>query len=301
MKKNEFQKLIRDNIGHFLPEKIRESCEIKCVEINKTNDSLCHGIAFHRTDSIAEPILYIDEAYEDYIDGKVSIKTVIEDMAEAIAGSWDRKMPFEEMSFEYKDIKDKLCFQLVDTYANETRLSTLFHNKLSNGLAMVYYVIFSEDEDYRAPITKEMATSMGYDLERLNSDAIANMQKLYPAVLTDGMSEFGDEMPLNFLEIPYIQLAPGPYMLTTKNLIFGASAILYPGIQERLGNMFGTNYLVIPSSNMELMILPSVSKENIFLCKQLLLEGNKTLVSDTEFLSNRLFMYDRKTNSLKEV
>ena len=132
-----------------------------------------------------------------------------------------------------------------------------------------------------------------------------NMEKKHPPLLLSPtsmmMKMIEPDCSMNLLEKPDMELDEGLYVLTNDQRIYGSSAIMYDGIQEKLGNMAKGNYYVFPSSTQEVLIVPVKGGPTAREILSVLKEGNENLVSKDEFLSNRLFMYDRGDGLLAEV
>lgn len=304
MTKDELMEMIKDNIKEYLPEHIGNSCEVQIVEVTKNNDRVLKGFVFDRGENMPCPTIYIEDAYEHYLKGD-SPQEIMENLANAVEQSWDIKLPIVDMDMSYDKIKDHLGYQLVDSEHNRDRLDSCVHTRLGNDLAMIYYVEFEHEDGFaRAVITNEMAEAMGYDIEQLKKDAKASMEKLHPPLLFSGrnmaMNVLGGEMD-NLLDYHDMILDDRMYILTNEANRYGASAIMYDGLQEKLGNMVQGNYYVIPSSNIEVMIVPIKGAPEARDILNTIREANETFVGPDEFLSNRLFMYDRGEKLLAEV
>ena len=301
MTKDELLVMMQNNIADYLPEYIRNACTVEVVEVMKHNDTVHKGLVFNRGDGVPCPTFYVDTDYEG-----ATPEELMKDLAVAVEQSWDLKIPIVDMDLEYDSIKDKLAFQMVDAQENKERLKTCVHTKMGNDLAMIFYVEVMQDDGFmRAVITNDMANDFGYDTEQLKNDAKANMEKMHPPILLSPsgmmikMVESGYSM--NLLDEPDVTLDEGMYLLTSEQCLFGASAIMYDGIQEKLGNMIKGNYYVIPSSTEEVMIVPVNGGPTVREILVALKNGNENFVSKDEFLSNRLFMYDRGEGLLAEV
>lgn len=305
MTKDQLLNIMQEKITDYLPEKIRSACTVEVVEVMKNNDTIYKGLTFNRGDGVPCPTFYIDGAYEQYCAGDTPDQ-IMRELAEAVEQSWDMSLPIVDMNLEYDSIKDKLAFQMVDAYENRERLKTCVHTKMGNDLAMIFYIEMTQDDGFmRAVITNDMADDFGYDVEQLKTDAKANMEKMHPAILLSlpsmmmELKQAGYSM--NLLDEPDVMLEERMYVLTNDRSIYGASAIMYEGITEKIGNMVRGNYYVIPSSTQEVMIVPVKRAPDARELMEVLKSANETVVSKDEFLSNRLFMYDRNKGLLAEV
>lgn len=84
------------------------------------------------------------------------------------------------------------------------------------------------------------------------------------------------------------------YILTNHIRSCGASAILYPGRLQAIGDYFKENYFILPSSIHEVIILPeskALPKDEM---ECVIREVNETQVQAEEFLSNHAYYYDRQ-------
>lgn len=305
MTKDELLVMMQENIRDYLPEHIKDSCEVQIVEVAKNNDRVLKGFVFDRGENIPCPTFYIEDAYEHYLKGDTP-EEIMQDLALAVEQSWDMEVPLTDISMEYDSIKDKLAFQLVDGCENKERLKTCVHTKLGNDLAMIYYIEMTQESSFmRAVISNDMAEEYNYDIKQLKADAHTNMEKMHPAQLFSPSSMMMEMMmeghPTNLLAVPEMVLDDRLYVLTNEKSIYGASTIMYDGIQEKLGNMFQGNYYVIPSSTQELMIVPANGGHDARELLGILKDANEKFVEPEEFLSNRLFMYDRGEKLLAEV
>ena len=304
MTKDELMEVIKDNIKDYLPEHIANSCEVQIVEVTKNNDRVLKGFVFDRGENMPCPTFYIEDAYKHYLRGDTP-QEIMEDLANAVEQSWDMKLPAIDMDMDYDNIKDHLGYQLVDAEHNRDRLNSCVNTKLGNDLAMIYYIEFEQEDGFaRAVITNEMAESMGYDAEQIKKDAKVSMEKLHPPLLFSGreMAKKGPNSEIdNLLDYHDMVLDDKMYILTNEANRYGASSIMYDGLQEKLGNMVQGNYYVIPSSNVEVMIVPVKGGPDAREIINTIREANEIFVDPEQFLSNRLFMYDRGEKMLAEV
>lgn len=305
MTKDELREVFKERIGEFLPEHIRENCTVECVDVMKNNDTVLKGITFNRGEGMPSPTFYVDGIYDQYLDGATP-EELMRDLAAALEQSWDFKLPMDLSNVDYETVKDKLVYQLVDVEHNRERLKECVNTKVGGELAMIYYVAVMQDDGYlRAAVTYNMAEMLGATPEQIAADAKVNMEKQYPAVLNCPADMMMDIMqmgkPRNLLEDPDMKLEENMYALSNTDCFLGASSIMYEGMQEKLGNMIEGNYYVIPSSTTEVMIVPVKGGPDPREILDVIRDANERFCSPDEFLSNRLFMYDRGEKMLAEV
>jgi len=305
MTKEELRLMFQDKIGGYLPEHIRESCTVECVDVVKNNDIVMKGLTFNRGNGVPCPTFYIEDVYDHYLDG-VPPEALMMELAENLEQSWDFELPMDFGNVKYEEVKDKLVYQLVDVEHNRERLKECVNEKVGSELAMVFYVVVTQEEGYmRAPVTDAMLELLEVDAEQFIADAKTNMEKQFPAVLNcpaDMMKDILENgQPKNLLEDPEVHLSDNMYALSNEGFFLGASAIMYEGMQEKLGNMIEGNYYVIPSSTMEVMIVPVKGAPEPREILDIIRTANEQFCDPGEFLSNKLFMYDRGEKMLAEV
>ena len=305
MTKEELRELFKEKIGEYLPEHIRENCTVECVDVMKNNDTVLKGLTFNRGNGVPSPTFYIEDAYDPYLDG-VPPEALMMELAENLEQSWDVELPMDFANVKYEEVKDKLVYQLVDVEHNRERLKECVNEKIGAELAMIFYVVVTQETGYmRAPVTDAMLELLEVDAEQLIADAKANMEKQFPAVLNCPADMMMDIMqmgkPRNLLEDPDLKLDERMYALSNTACFLGASSIMYEGMQEKLGNMIQGNYYVIPSSTMEVMIVPVNGAPEPREILDVIRDANERFCEPNDFLSNKLFMYDRGEKMLAEV
>ena len=75
------------------------------------------------------------------------------------------------------------------------------------------------------------------------------------------------------------------YVLSNERKTFGAGAILYSGMKERLEDAVGEDFIVIPSSVHETIIVPNFLAGSSI--TEIIREVNRTTVNELEVLSDR--------------
>ena len=209
----------------------------------------------------------------------------------------------EDMSFE--GIKDLLRVQVMDRDTAKDRLSELVSKSLGNRFEAVPYLKVETRDGMSGKllITRSMAAHYHYPVAKLHETAMKNMIEMDPPKLSDmdqTMVSLLDDsyQPENLLERESLDDTSNLFVLSNENKEFGAAALFYPGIQERVSKLMGGNYFVLPSSVHEVLVLP---ENGTFQPKELLslvMEVNRTEVAPNEVLGNRVLRYDSKEKKL---
>ena len=88
-------------------------------------------------------------------------------------------------------------------------------------------------------------------------------------------------------------------VLTSSDRQFGASALFAPGVKERLYEMVGGSYYIIPSSIHEVLIVPAHVVGDPKAQLDMVYEANRTVVNEEDVLSDRVLLFDGK--SFKDI
>lgn len=148
----------------------------------------------------------------------------------------------------------------------------------------VFYIATSEGD---APVkTGEIEISEEiYQLARANTKRMFGIRvKQLTKILRDLGQETEDDLPV--------------YMVTNEKAYEGAAAFLDPLFLEKFAEKIGHDFYTLPSSVHEVMFAvkkPGIMPEKI---KALVEYANKTVVNEDEFLSNNVYLYDRKEKDI---
>ena len=89
------------------------------------------------------------------------------------------------------------------------------------------------------------------------------------------------------------------YMLTNRYLDYGASALCYDGIMKYISKSLGHGFYVIPANVHHMFIIPDyVSRIDVELHSRCVNDVNSLTLSSGEYLSNKIYYYDKDTEEL---
>ena len=116
----------------------------------------------------------------------------------------------------------------------------------------------------------------------------------YPAVLQDlGDSVMqGTEECENLLDAQSGKMPAGSgpgYVLTNSRFFWGAGALFYPGMIERIHDLLGGDFYVLPSSVHELILI-KVDDQDPRQLADLVRSANRSVVRDSDILADDLFI-----------
>lgn len=273
-----FKQIATIRIKEFLPPVFR-AFEVQIHPVQKTNlvkEAMIlkpAGCDYYG----AIPNIYLDDMYEKL---KISedLDEVLEQMAAIVLYFTGMPAPGVEHA-DLEDLTDRIVATPVNRERNKKMLESAPHFDFLD-LSVVYrFVIEREDgEGYMTSlITNELAESLELSPEDLRQLAEQNQDTLLP--------------------VKILALSEQLNVLTNESYLYGAAGLLRSGVLQRLSeNMDGDLYLV-PSSIHEIMVIPAEASDFRQLLK-ILDEGNRLYTTETEFLSDKVYWYEKNTGKL---
>lgn len=204
----------------------------------------------------------------------------------------------------YEDIRDSLRVRVMDIKGNAETLQNSVYEPVGCGLALVAYMELPDEiaEDGIANVPKGLAMNMdGTSPDIILEDAVkGSVETSHPRLcaIQDMLMGpvFGQE-PENYLETGDMPEA-GLLVLTAGDGRLGASALYYPDMKEKIGEIVGGDYYVLPSSIHEVLIMPDNGQITPMELAKMVKEINETQVAPRDRLCNKVFRFSADTQEL---
>ena len=313
MSKKEFYKAVEEQIREYLPEEFKDAV-IEINEVPKNNDIYLHGLSIRNGDNAAVPNLYLEGYYEELAKGE-SLESLLKTISMDYSAACQAKRPqVENMDFKFEAVKPNLVFQVVDMDLNKNRLKDLAYRPLGNGFAMTYAVRIEDmdggsegririSRDLVAKVSRDLVAKEKWDLIEVDKAATKNTSENMPAVLVSMTNRILGLNGVNYLDddAPDFEAGEAMFILSNQAMVQGAAAFFYPGVQEKVAEVIGQSYFVIPSSIHELIIWPDDGSHSAKELGEMVKDVNKTEVSPEEILSYKVFRYDADSKILSTV
>ncbi|MBR0341519.1 MAG: hypothetical protein IJH64_04640, partial [Oscillospiraceae bacterium] len=255
--------------------------ELTEQDIVKMNDITMHGLVARREGENAGATVYLDEPFKRFLKGD-SIVDIADELSETILMA-DGHKPIEkaeDIDLSFDGIKDKLTLRLIDIEKNKTYLEEHPHRFIGAGLAVIAEINLGDD--YSIVVNNSMAEE--YDIIDLFDTAEENMRKLYPAQLISLEGAiFGDTR--NILDGTDEDIEGVYTLMIGEGHGFGASTLAYKGVAERVRNLLGSGYFILPSSLHEVIILKDDGTARASDLKDMVVQANRSVVEPTDVLS----------------
>lgn len=204
---------------------------------------------------------------------------------------------------EKEKMKERILYQLMNYEKNKKLLEFIPHIRYLD-MAIVFYFLEDGDGLERAAhlLSNQAMEALGFTLDELEQLASKNTPRILPVSIhsiEDMIEELMEDVLEDFELLEEEFLTPVPmHVLTNTKKLFGASVLLYPQVLWSLGQSLQDDFYVLPSSIHECIIVPASAIKPKELLKEIVQDINREQVPQGEILSNNVFFYRRKSNSL---
>ena len=304
----EFMEYVAKNVKDYLPPSF-ENAEIELKDAYKNNDTVLHGIIIKKEEETVTPQIYLDKLYNQYLaDGDLDacVGKVADFRIEA--GRPEITKPDIGFLKDYELVKEKLMMKICDRETNVENLDGRVVT-LHGDFAATYNIIVDKTDDGIATmaIRPEMLEEWDVTVNQLHADALIADKSRKPTMCDLGDVIFSLENSSfkmdNFLDgKEHHELSPEAILcLTNADKMQGASYILHDDIMAKIGEVFGGDYFVLPSSVHECLMVPDNGMHEIDALNEMVKDVNDTIVDPEEILSYKVQHYDSKAHVLENA
>lgn len=286
-----------ENIVDLVSKRMGKAYEIRVTKVTKNNDVELTGIVVMAKSDNISPTIYLEGIYQEYLEG-----AAIAALVNKIISIYEDQMRDINLDMEFfrdfEKVKSRIFYKLINFDKNRRLLEDVPYFKWHD-LAIVFYYAMEEELVGKASITihTNHMTMWGQSVDSLYRTAQQNMREGIPELLLS-MRELLVEMTGIALEeedeIPM-------YVLTNREKIFGAAALLYSKELKLLAERMGCDLLILPSSIHEVLLIPDDHRKGYDFYVKMVDEVNRTQVEPEEVLSYRLYRYSRKRAEIEEI
>ncbi|MCR4655157.1 MAG: DUF5688 family protein [Lachnospiraceae bacterium] len=290
-----FKEYVKGHIKDYLPEKYADA-KIEIKEMKNNNDSLMLGLTIRMKDCNIAPNIYLDSFYEGFKTGRS-----LEDIMRHLANIQTDHEPGQNFDIsnitDYEKAKKKILCRLVNADMNKEYLSDKPHTRIED-LAVIYAVNLGSNGNGKmsAPITSELLSRYGISIKELHEQALINLSKLpvdFRTMQEIMMAMMGSDMPV----LPPLEEGGAMYVLSNPEKLNGAAKILGRKVMDDMADKIGGDFVIIPSSINEVIILPVSADFDRVLFEDMVKEVNEKQVLPQGRLSNKVYIYDSKDHS----
>lgn len=302
--KQENDQLSREAFYGSLREELLVRCpvgmEISFQTITKNNGVRLHGCLLRRNESHIAPTLYMENFYDLYRGG-MSVGETAEAMLRICVSSLDDIREFDFAPEDWESVRKMIGMKVLGYERNPELLRRVPYIRYED-LAIVFIFVLKEAgiPGGVAVITSELTGLWGISAEELFAQARQSAPVLLEPVVTNIREMIGD-CPEELEEV--LDESAGSvdmYILTNRNQTYGASALFYPGLLEKVTEYLGGGFYILPSSVHEVILIPEAAGEPDAL-RRMVREVNRCEVPEDMILSDNVYYYDPEEKQFRIV
>lgn len=288
----EFQDYIRENILiGWMPQ-----AEVKLQEIKKNNGVVCCGLYIKEKGEKVSPYIYLEDYYAAFCSGD-ALETILEKIRSEYLWGMDHLASRPVELADFSKVKDAIIYRLVNYEKNREILLQCPFIQM-NDLAVTFRWVAHMDEIgiSTALISNRELMVWGISLPELLLTAEKNTSRLFPARIMSLEEVAGEQ---DIVEEKIVKKKESSiYVLTNSCRINGATAILYDKILKEFAAGIQDDFYILPSSIHEMLLIPAAECHEDERLAELVREANESFLSPGDVLSDSVYYYDRKRDSV---
>lgn len=286
-----------DEVMKALQDKLGETYEIRKVDVVKNNGIRLTGVTLKKKPGNVAPTVYLDSLYQDYQEG-LSMQDIVSDILFRYKDQLVEMHLDMDFFHDFEQVKERIFCKLVHYGRNRERLRDYPHIRWHD-LAITFYYAMEQSFIGKASIAIHSDHIRMWDqtADTLYALAQKNMGSRMPELLVS-MQELMEEM--TGLDVKRDYHVP-MYVLTNREKIFGASALLYSKKMRKLAETLKSDLLILPSSIHEVLLLPDDREKPYDYYRAMVREVNMAQVDPEEILSENLYRFNRQKEEIEEI
>lgn len=286
----EFKAWVKENITS---KDWKETSQVEISVVKKNNGVSKAGLSIREDEHDVSPLLYLDDYYIHYQNGEL-----LENIIRNIRADYDKKVQMAAVKIpnlqEFENIRGRVIYRLVNYEKNKEILEDCPHIRLYDLAVTFRWVARIDDVGVSTSlITNKQVKEWGVSVNDLVLAARQNTPRLFPAQIIDM-----EEMLAGMVSFILYPSTIPMYILTNKQELNGASALLYGDILKDFANKKGADMYILPSSIHEVIMVPADRINDPTKLLSIVHDVNTTVVSIGDVLSDSVYYYDRKKDQI---
>lgn len=286
-----------------------EGYEVNIHEVLKNNSTRLTGLTIKTEESNVAPTIYLEGSFERYKAGDSALPVIVSEII-SVYENHKTTMSFDaSLVTDFSACKERICYKLVNADRNRELLSDAPHIIVCDDLAVIFYILVSNDGEGTATITvrNNMSDLWGVATDELFKIALANTQRLFRGtvksmasvmmeLLADRLDEEGCR---EFYDMVVSEDDVPMYVCTNASKINGAGVILYENLLKDFAQKVGADFYILPSSVHETLLIPVSDQFDVETLRAMVCEVNMTQVAPEEQLSDQVYLYSRECDQIR--
>lgn len=196
---------------------------------------------------------------------------------------------------DYEQIKKGLFIRLSN---RNQEVYPLVPHKVIKDLVITYYICLNlpaltGSVSSIIKVSNGMLKRLGIDADTLHQDAVRNSQEIFPARYC-AIEDYLGGLPAG--ETPSTLM-----VLTNQFMLYGASAMFYPGVLDKIADSLQKNFFIFPSSVHEVILAPDTGNYVIKELEQMVIDINTNVVKPEDRLSNHVYYFDADQHRFEKI
>lgn len=282
--------------------------EVSIHEVLKNNDTHLTGLTIRTEESNIAPTIYLEGSFERYKAGDVAVPVIVSEIL-SVYESHKTTMSFDaSLVTDFSACKERICYKLVNADRNRELLADAPHIIACDDLAVLFYILVSNDGEGTATITvrNNMTDLWGVEEDELFKIALLNTQRLFrgsvmsmASVMMDLLSDrMDDEYSSEFFDMVVSEDMVPMYVCSNSQKVNGAGVILYKDLLKQFAEKTGSDFYILPSSIHETLLVPVSDQMEVEALRSMVREVNATQVAPEEVLSDNVYIYRREDDKI---
>ncbi len=254
------------------------------------------GILFMKKQSDISPAIFIDDLFEDYSKQGKDVEGVVREVIARYEKSMKTVRSIHRLNFDWESSRKRVIYRLVSRHRNRKMLQTMPYIPFLD-MAITFHVVIGIDHKYMqtVKIDHKLQEQWNVSVECLLKMAENNTEQILPFEIYD-MERLAAKH--GYEHLPFEEELRDTNMIVMTNSVglYGASAILYPGLFEALAQELECDIYVIPSSVHEMILIPAENQSVYAELSLMIHEINQRFVPSDEVLSEQVYVFVREEN-----
>lgn len=273
-------------------------CEVSLTEVTKNNGVTLTGLIVRKKDSRIAPTIYLNSLYKEWIEGNMTLSEAVESISAHLENNqYEPEFTIEDF-VDWGKVKERIVYRLINAdnekYIQANGIVTRPYLDLL--IQCVYYLNGQNGEIGTISINRSHLDTWGITEEDLFEAAEENTQNILPADvvnMADLLAMLGD--------LPLSDSMPAPPMTVVSNRtrLYGAAAIMYPGLLQQIADKEQSDLIVLPSSIHEAICLPVSENDLEEDINGMIQTVNANNVQPEEVLSDHYYLFRRESGKLE--
>ncbi len=282
-------------------EKAGDIFNVSITENLKNNGVKKTAIIMMSPEKQVRPSVYLEGYYDEYKNRGRGIEEIAGEVYQELMEHMDDLKDAGLDGFRKWDMmKSRIYAKLINFESNKELLKGKPYRKFLD-LAVVYQVQVEgfKDGSTGAFLVNDNYMEIWRQTEESLYQAAASNMRLAGEPLFESMDEVLRSMMPGFQLLLPVSTPVEMHVLTNKARVFGAAEILDSGTLKRVSDELGGDFIVLPSSVHECIIIPADETVPYRKLADMVTEINADAVSIEERLSDHIYLYERKAGTLR--